>query len=70
MRLMTRCSVWVNSRFFILVGKRLSSLNRLFTAINIRFGENIISLVSRSGFRWIRFRLVGIGRLRVNLWYG
>lgn len=64
------CLVWVNLWFFILVGKCLLLLNRLFMVINIRFGENIISLVLCSGFRWIRFRLVGIGRLWVNLWYG
>ncbi|MNZ90649.1 hypothetical protein D3C78_1096180 [compost metagenome] len=70
MRLITRCSVGVNSRPSTLVGKRPSPPNRLSTAINTRLGANTNSAVPRSGFRCTRLRLVGTGRLRANSWYG
>jgi hypothetical protein len=41
----------------------------LSTTKNTRFGSNTNSDVPRNGFTWTRFRLVGIGRLRVNSLY-
>ena len=66
---MMRCSVCVKSRPSTRVWKRPSPPNRLSTTKNTRFGSNTNSDVPRNGFTWTRFRLVGIGRLRVNSLY-
>ena len=67
--MMMRCSVWVKSRPSTRVWKRPSPPNRLSTSKNTRPGSNTISAVPRSGFMWIRFRLVGTTRLRMNSLY-
>lgn len=67
--LMICCLVVVKLWFLMCVWKCLLLLNRLLMMKNMRFGLNMNSDVLCSGFMCIRFRLVGIGRLWVNLLY-
>jgi hypothetical protein len=66
---MMRCSVAVKSRPSTRVWKRPSPPNMLSTTRKTRFGSNTIRPVPRSGLAWIRLRLVGTTRLRMNSLY-